>query len=422
MRFLIGVCTLIWAVSAIAAPTASKRPLTLTLAIASVLENNPQLQAANFDNQAAAARIRQEAQEPPWEMTLELENLAGTGESKRIRNLETSLSLARVLELGNKAQLRGNLAQTRATLLRNEQDAQRLDLLAETVKRFLRIAHVQAKQALAKERVDLEQRTLKVVNRRFQIGKAPKAERSQALINLAKAELELEESDHLLASARRNLSILWGELIPGFRQVELDLYHMPAVPDLSTLEQLVEQNPSLVRFATQQRLAEARLRLAKASRQPDIELQGGLRHFNGPDDLGLLFSLRVPLGNRKRADPLVDEAIGLSSREPLLTENKRLALRATLFELSQELIHNRDVIDMLQERIIPAAKSALADYNQGYAAGRYSLLELTQAQDLLLQARFEALNAAVDYHYNRTEVDRLTGAALSRIPNSGVSR
>lgn len=423
MRFLIGACALVWIVSSSAASKmAAEPPLTLARAIASVLENNPQLQAAGFDARAAAARIRQQSQVTPWRLGVDMENLAGTGQASGIKGLETTLSLGRVLELGDKARLRGELARVKAGLLQNEQDAQRLDLLSETARRFLSIAHAQAQQGLAEERVALKQRTLEVVERRFRVGKAAKADRSRARIDLARAELELEETHHLLAVARRNLAVLWGELAPGFQQVSADLYRLAAVPDQATLEQLVEQNPSLVRFATQQRLYDARRRLAEAAREPDVELRGGVRHMNGPDDLGLLFSLRVPLGSRERAEPLLDEVGALAAKEPLLAQNKRLALQATLFGLTQELKHDRDVVEALQQRIIPAAKSALADYSKGYNAGRYSLLELTQAQDTLLEARLEALDAAVDYQRNRTEIDRLTAGAISQVSNTGVSR
>jgi len=421
MRVLIGACALLWAVSATSQVT-EKQPLTLAQALASVLENNPQLQAADFDNRAAAARIRQQSQSTPWEVGIDLENLGSTGESSGIRGLETTLNLGRILELGNKDQLRGQIARIRGSLLRNEQDVERLDLLTETTKRFLVIAHIQAQQKHYEERIVLKQRTLKDVERRFKLGKAPKADHSRAQIDLERAKLELEETRHQLAVARKHLAILWGELTPEFQMVQSDLYRLDSVPDHVSLEALVEQSPSLARFATQQRLVAARIRLAKALRRPDVALRGGLRHNNTTDDFGLVFSVSIPLDSRVRAKPKIDELAALSAREPLLAENQRLALRSTLFGLRQELIHARHVVETLQGRIIPAAKSMLDDYSRGYNAGRYSLLELTQTQNTLLQARLAALNAAADYQHNRTEIDRLTAGALHHEPNTGVYR
>ena len=420
MRFYMGIFTLLWAACLSATPqTEVKQSLNLAQAIAAVLESNPQLQAADFDNRAAAARIRQQMLSPPLKLGVNVENLGGTGNNSGIRQLETTFSLARVLELGDKPILRGGVARSEAALLNNEQDAIRLDLLSETAKRFLDVAKTQEQRNLARERISLRQKTLKVVQQRFRIGKTAAAELNGAHINLVRAELALEGTDHQLASTRRALAVLWGELTPGFQAVTGNVFAMAPVPDIATLEQLLEQNPSLVRFATQQRLAETRLRLAESSRLPNIEFSGDLKHFNASDDVGLMFSVSIPLGSDNRALPRVNEATALTEKEPLLAKDKRLALRSTLFGLQQELVHARHIVETLKTKVLPEAQSALEDYTKGYTAGRYSLLELVQAQDTLLQARLEILNAAADYQRNRIEIDRLTGGALSPISAPG---
>ena len=102
-----------------------------------------------------------------------------------------------------------------------------------------------------------------------------------------------------------------------------------------------------------------------------------------------------------------------NQREPLDYEQRRLTLYATLFEIYQELSHSFTAAETLRKRIIPDARRAMSEYELGYAAGRYSLLELTAAQRLLLDSRLEALVAAADYHRYRIEIDRLTGAAMT---------
>lgn len=412
MRFLIGASALFCSASLFAAT--NDTPLTLGQALARVLENNPQLQAADFDTRAAAARIRQQSQGTPWRVGLAMDNLAGSGQGG---DLETTLTLGRVLELGNKSALRGSVAEQQASLLRHAQDAERLDLLAEAAQRYLAIAHVQARRGLADEQLATAQKTQRAVKRRFRAAKATKAELSRAEIAVARAELVLEETDHLLLTSRNRLGVLWGEFKPDFQQVAETLFQLPQVPDYAALEKLIDNNPGVARLATQAHLADARLQLARARREPDIDLSAGIRRFSAGDDTGLLFSLSMPLGSRGRALSHEEEAQALAQREPLLAQNRQLALRATLFGLHQELIHERDRLEMLRTRIIPAAKRALDDSNRGYANGRYSLLELSQAQDALLQARLETLDAAVSYQRNRIQIDRLTGAT----PRPGVN-
>ena len=422
MFIWIRVGALVWmlfATVAVAAPPDAS--LSLSEAVARVLDHNPQLQAADFDTRAAAERIRQQGQSRPYELGVDLENFAGSGENSGVRGLETTLSLGRVLELGGKAARRGAVAQLEAGMLRHAQDAQRLDLLSETARRYLALARAQAERELATQQVELLQRTLAAVEQRYRIGKAPAAERSRVQIDLARAELALEETDHLLSNGRRQLAVMWGAFDVDFDTVQADLFKLDPEPDFAALDQSLERNPALARLATQARLSDARLLLARTRARPDLDVRAGVRHFNNSDDMGLTLSLRVPLGSSGRSRAYVDEAEALAAREPLLAQDQRLALRATLFGLHQELLHTRDRLATYDERIISAAQQALNDYNQGYAAGRYSLLELSAAQTSLLEARREALAAAVDHHAAHIEIDRLVGATPVNTLLDGVS-
>lgn len=418
MRFRIGVLSLVGALSAaVVSAETSQAALSLSQAIARVLESNPQLQAADFDTRAAAERIRQQSQSPPYTVGVDLENFAGGGDHSGVDGLETTLSLGRVLELGDKARARGDVATLEAGLLRHDQDAQRLDLLAETARRFLALARTQAERGIAEQRVALMQRTAQSVDQRYRLGKAPAAERSRTQIDLARAELFLEETEHRLGNGRHRLAVMWGVFEPDFQAVQADVFRLAAEPEFAVLDQALERNPALVRLATLERLAEARSALAQARTRPDPELSAGVRHLNQSDDVGMVLSLRMPLGSAGRAAAHIGEAQALAAREPLLAQDRHLALRATLYGLHQELRHARDRYETYAKRVIPAAEQAVADYSEGYAAGRYSLLELSAAQTTLLEARSEALSAAIEHHAARIEIDRLVGAE----PEKGVA-
>jgi cobalt-zinc-cadmium efflux system outer membrane protein len=209
------------------------------------------------------------------------------------------------------------------------------------------------------------------------------------------------------------LVTLWGERQADFTFAKADLFEIEAPAPFESLVQLLERNPDLVRFATEKRLAETRIQLARSRRKADIEIAGGLRHFNLTDDTGLVVSLDIPLGSRSRAVPKVEEAEQLSLRNPYDLEQRHLELHATLFEVHQEISHAIDAVSTYRETIIPLSESALKDYDKGYSAGRYSLLELFVAQRTLLDSRLEAVMSAADYHRYRIEIDRLTGAGLS---------
>ena len=387
-----------------------QKKLTLDQAIINVLEQSPLLKAADYESKAAAARIRQAQLSPAFRTSIELENFAGSGINSGSDRLESTLSLSKVLELGDKAKLRGQLAFNKTTLLGDEQDAKRLDLLAETTKRFIYIITNQERLVIAADSLALAKRTHKLVEQRVKAGKSPNAELRRVKIALARKQLKLHHAEHELATSRLKLVTLWGTTQVLFSSAEANLFVIEDVLPFETLLKLLEQNPDLLRYATEERIAKTRVQLAKSGAYSNLEVSAGLRHFNATDDTAMVFSLSMPLGSSSRSKSKVEEAEMSHHMEPLAYEQQKLSLHVILFELYQEIKHAADSVMSLREIIIPQAKRALQDYEKGYKAGRYSLLELTEAQRQVLDSRLEAVIAARDYHQYHIEIDRLTGA------------
>ena len=403
--------------SCIAADQTVTGKLTLDMVLLAVLDNSPALLAGDYQARAAAANIRQAQQSTPVQVKLELENFAGSGDFSGDDLLETTLSLGKVLELGNKTNLRGEVARNEAMLLGNERDAQRLDLLAEATRRFIHVVVDQESLKIARDRLALVQHTGTIVDERVKAGKSPDVERRRVRIEVARAELELEHAEHELATSRVKLATRWGTTEPGFTSAHAALFATTPASSFDDLAQLLERNPDLARYASEQRLAEARLRLVQSRRKTDIEITGGLRYFNLNNDRALVVSASLPLGTGSRALPGIESSRLLSERQPLLLRQRQLELHATLYEIYQELLHALTASQILREQIVPEAEQALRGYEQGYQTGRYSLLELNDAQQLLLEARLESVMTASDYHKYRIEIERLTGQAMS----TGVS-
>ena len=387
-------------------------PITLEQVIVNVLEKNPQLGINDFESRAAAARIRQAQLKTPYEIRVGLENGIGSGNYGGIDQLETTISLVKILESGNSVSSRTELATTQATLLRNEQDSKRLDLLAEATERFIHVVIDQHRLRIAQEQLELTKHTHGVVTERVNAGKSHAAEARRTAIAVARAEIELEHAEHELAVSRLTLSTTWGEINPKFGDAQAELFSLAPVDSFEQLKVLLSNNPELIRLTTEERVTQARLGLAQSRRTPNLELSGGIRHFNDTNDAALMFSVGIPFGARSRAQPQIDEMRYLGKREPLRHEQTRLRLYSTLFQIYQELFHAKTAFEALSQRIIPDAEQAAKDYEHGYKRGRFSLLELNEAQQALLDARLEAVMTAANYHRLKIEIERLTGAAL----------
>ncbi len=407
---LLLACINSYAVHAV--DTSAAASITLDQVVIKVLERNSQLNINAIEARAAAARIRQARQTPALELKLELQNFAGSGAYRIGDRLETTLSLAKILEFGGKASKRGNLAQRQADLLRNDQDSQRLDVLAEAAQQFMHVVVDQHRLRIAHEQMKLLQDTLEFVTQRVKAGRSHVAEQRRVVIALARAEIEREHTEHELSTSWLKLATYWGATQVPFSHAEAPLFVLPVLPPFKQLETWLVHNPDLIRFATAERVAKANLRLAQSRRKSNFQLSAGIRHFNEVGDGALVLSASIPLGSNARAQPYIAERQYFAEREPYRYEQQRLALHSSLYAIYQELLHAQTAYAALSQRIIPQAEQLATDYAQGYKRGRFSLLELNQAQKILLDTRLEAVIAAANYHRFRIEIERLTGAEL----------
>ncbi|NOR72266.1 MAG: hypothetical protein GQ467_00120 [Mariprofundaceae bacterium] len=391
--------------------------ITLEQVIANVLKHNPQLRMDGYEANAAASRVRQAGQGRPLEVTLDMQDFAGSGTYNGINRLETTLSLGKILELGGKASSRENLARRHANLLNNMLDSKRMDLLAKVAEQFMRVVVNQHRLDIAREQLKLVKRTHAIVEQRVKVGKSHVAELRREAITLTRSEIDLEHAEHGLAFSRLKLATSWGETKPQFSLARADLFELPAVQPFEQLEGLLANNPDLTRFATEERVTQAQLHLAKTRQASDLKLSAGIRYFNEQQDGALVLSVSMPFGSAPRARPYIEEMEYLSQREPLRYEQQRLALLSSLYEIYQELLHAQRASKALNEKMIPEAERAVNDYEQGYKSGRFSLLELNETQRILIDARLEAVLTAANYHRFRIEIERLTGAAI----HSGVN-
>lgn len=388
--------------------------ITLNQAVIKVLEDNPRLLVTDYKAQALAARMRQALQPPADQVSLSMENFAGTGDALAFGGVEATLSLSRTLEMGNKAASRGNVVKNEMLLLENDRDYDRLNILAETASRFLHVAADQEYLHLAEEALELVRLTERLVEERIEAGRTPESERYRIIINLASEQQELNHKIHDLESSRLRLSTLWNEKEPRFERVEADIFELDELVPFSELEVLLDRHPALVRFVREEYLYQAKIRLAQSRQKPDINLDAGVRYLGDSNDFAFVASASVPLGSASRASPYIDEARSLANISSLNLAQKKTELYAMLFELYQELEHSYDTYESLSNRIIPAASRLLSDYESGYQAGRYSLLELVQAQQILRNSRKQIIDTAVSIHEHKIEIDRLTGAQLGK--------
>ncbi|MEX2122951.1 MAG: TolC family protein [Woeseia sp.] len=394
---------------AVGEPEVEVPALSLNEAMRMALAANPELKAAELQIEIERMRGDADALSPPVTLETEIENFAGSGSSSGLDGAEVTLQLSRIFELGDKSALRREVGKLRVDQAMISEEAARLALAERVTQRFIDVIALQERTTLAQKTVGIAEQTLTIVQNRVDVGRSSEAELSTAVIALSRAELEHLDAERQLEKARMSLASLWGASAPRFAQAVGDFFDLPSVESFAALEQRLPDNPEIQRQAAELRLHAASRRLAESKRKADVSVSGGVRHLGEQDDVGLLFSVSVPFGSSSRARPEINEANLLLAQSPLRADAQRRELRALLFRLHQDLLFARTALVRLRETIIPHAENAVALYQEGFAVGSSTLLELADAQDRLLVLQGEALDAARDYHATLAEIEYLLG-------------
>jgi cobalt-zinc-cadmium efflux system outer membrane protein len=400
------------AVLVAALPARAGDRLTLDDAFARVAVSHPDLRLPVLREQIRSAELDAASQRPALRAGVELENALGSGDYAGLDSAELTLSLASVLERGGKRDARRALAQGRIDALAPEREAARLDLLAETARRYLAVIGADRQHALAQADIAQRRRTVTAARQRFQAGASPESVVLTAQAALARAELEQRRAAQSTDAARQHLAALWGEREPRFDVADADPLVLPVIADFDALAALLERAPELSRFAGERRIAEARVQLARSQAKADVDWSLGARAFNGSDDLALVASASMPLSSARRARPEVSAAEAELALVEVERESRGLSLYSTLADAHGRYRVAQLEVLRLRDDVLPALARAESAAERAYRAGAISYLEWAQLQSERAAVARQQLYTALDARRALIEIQRLTGEAF----------
>lgn len=394
--------------------------LTLSDAIRRVEAANPRLKAGAAYVSAAVAERDQAGVLPNPELSLELENIAGSGAYAGADSAETTLAISQTF--GGSARRAGvAVAEANLTLTQDAQSLAKLELAADTARRFIAVVAAQEKLALAKRAEALAEGTRDDLERRAAAARAPIAERNRARMAYQHAQLDRRRAEQDLALMRRQLASQWGANDADFARAEGELFTLPSTLDEAELRAALERSPVRAALRNSERLREAEVAQARAVGRPPVTASVGLRNFADTSDSALLFgvSLPIPMYDRNRGGIAAAEARLEAQRADNAIAQRDAELR--LLGLLASLQQAREEAQTLHVDALPLANEALEQTRYGYERGRFSWLELASAQQELIDTENAAIDAAATYHTLLADIEALTGAAIARpAQNAGV--
>ena len=389
-----GSAAILGAVLALAGLSAPSRlaaePLTLAAATARAQADSPLIVAAEAAVRAAEGRARQAGLIPNPEAGLQTENVAGSGQYGDFDAAETTATISQRLELGGKRRTRAAAAAAEVDAARVGFVIAKADLTQEVAVRYAEALAAQDRLALARETAERAEGLSKVAATLVEAGREPplRAMRAEAASREAAADVVSAEAE--AAAARRGLVTLWGEADGAVALVAN--IEGPSAPESVDPAETLD-----VRLARAEReTARAVIDRERAAGRPDVTVQAGVRRFEQTGDSALIvgFTAPIPISDRNQGTVAAARAAATAAeaRERLALARSVRAVRDG--EASLRAANAR--LAALDGKIAPQAQMAVDLARRGFEAGKFSLLDVLDAQSALTTVRTDLIAARLE--------------------------
>ncbi len=188
----------------------------------------------------------------------------------------------------------------------------------------------------------------------------------------------------------------------------------PGLPPVDDLQRLaLENNPGVRAHAERVAARERSLRLAGKATLPDIDVTVGYsRRPDFGDFFDLMVSAPLPIfAGRKQAQAVLEEEALLGEHE---ARHSALVdgLRGEIASLAAELRRAREQLVLLNEGILPQARTSLASATASYQVGRVDFLTLLDAQVTLYRHELDYHRLLADFATNLAALERAVGTEV----------
>ncbi|MDN7619493.1 TolC family protein [Burkholderia cenocepacia] len=397
----------------IGAPPSDTLPassLTLSDALAVAARNNPALRGARADVDASAGALMQAGARPNPEVSFLQEGFS------RAERTSTAL-INQTIELGGKRRVRLDVASYGREAASASLDDQGAAVRADVTAAFYGLLAAQRELQVTEESAAIAARSADLAGRRAQAGKVSPVEATKAQVAAAGVQIEVVTARGRVEVAREKLNAVMGGARDGRLAVRGDLETVPPVEPLSALVARLDGAP-LARAARAEMLrSNAAVSLERARRIPDVTVSAGVKRVTTggvPDNQAVVgVSIPIPLFNTNKGALL--EATHKAERANADLDRERTRLRLELTQAYANFEAAEQEAQRLKSDILPAARLALDAMSRGYELGKFSFLDVLDAQRTLFQGQSQYVRALAGAHAARADIGRLVGTPLAAV-------
>ena len=394
-------------------------PLTLEQALKLALDANPTLLAARREVDAAAAQVLQGSLRPNPEFTYKTDDASQVSRS-------STVEIGLPFETAGKRDARVRAADLGRQVALSDLDGRALRVRAAVVAAFFDVLAAQELAVLAADSVRLAQRATDIASKRVAAGKVSPVEETRARVAEAGVRVTQTQADSELRNARRRLSSLWGNPAPNFSSAHGEVERLGELPSADAIERRLAASPLLQRAQHELERRKSLVSLEQSRAVPDFMLNVGVRRsLETPGNLAVLgVTVPLPVANRNQGNIL--EALRREDKARDELHATEVALASDVQQALERVRARRDEAELLRRDVLPGARSAYDAATIGFENGKFSFLEVLDAQRTLFAVKSQYLNALMSFHRAQAELESLLGADApdvqpSQNPNSRMT-
>ena len=403
------------------APATELRPITLDEALRQASVASPLLRARQsqlFAVQGAQADAAALFRSNP--------ELSGSGTRREVPQTgassdhyrEWSVGISQPIEIAGQRGHRREATSAAAAALAAEVDDVERQARAEVAERFYRVLALQQRVELETRAVSLFETTAEAVQKRRAAGEDTRLDANVASVEAERARNQLAVAKEQLLDARSDLAAKLQLSPQTLPQAVGELAISGRISSLAELVDAAAAHPRLRALAERERAADARVRLERANRYPDITAGVSIgREGPGTGQERLTtFSVSVPLPFFNRNQGAIGQALTDRTQAELDRTTTTRDLRGNVIGLFAKLSSLETRVRRLQESVLPALEDNQQLSQRSRRAGQIGLLELIVVNRQALDARRDLIEAMGEYQTVRIALELAAGRPLQGNP------
>ena len=396
------------------APSAEAGPaLTLQRALELAGASSPALDAAAAQLRGAEAGRDVAGLRPNPTLTIDAENVAGSGPYRAFDGAEVTAAIEWPIELGGKRSARIGVAEAETRRAAVQQAAARADLRLAIIQSYAEAAAAERRLVAVREQARIAAEALRVAEARVRAGRASPIEMQRANVARLNADAEAARALRLAETSRFSLSRQIGAPVEGaldmrwFADVANRQGPLEPIDSAGTLA-LAEAEADVA-------VADAGVRLARSQRIPDLTVSAGARRIEETGDTAALVGLSIPLPLFNNGRAALAQASSQRQRADAQRRMTVIAADQAIARAQAELANAATTAVTATGPGLAAAEEAARIARIGYREGKFGQFDLLDAERTLAETRLAAIDALLSYHIAQAQLERLT----MRAPSTG---